>query len=344
MNIAGRKRTKSEILQRVGNAAQLGYVRRYELTDGKAKGVSAIDVATGGGLQFTVLPDRGLDISLARYNGINLSFLTATGETSPHFYEPSGIGWLRTFAGGLLTTCGLSHFGPPAADAVEPYGLHGRYSTLPAASVNSSATWDGDDYRLEVSGIVEDARIFGDKLRLTRVISAMAGENRIVIDDTLHNFGYQRSAAMILYHFNLGFPLVDDGASVHIDGSDVQPRDPDAAPGLPDWRKVIAPVPGYREQAFFHTMKKDVNGLATASIMNPALLGGLSLKLSFTADTLPYLTEWKMMGQGDYVIGLEPGSAPVMERSELIKRGLLRYLDADETRSHRIELSVSAGE
>ena len=65
----------------------------------------AIDVDTGaGGLRFTVLPDRGLDISLASYKGNNLSFLTPAGETHPAFYEPGGLGWLRTFTGGLLTT------------------------------------------------------------------------------------------------------------------------------------------------------------------------------------------------------------------------------------------------
>jgi len=31
---------------------------------------------------------------------------------------------------------------------------------------------------------------------------------------------------------------------------------------------------------------------------------GISLSIGFDTATLPYLTQWKMMGEGDYVLGL----------------------------------------
>jgi hypothetical protein len=100
---------KSETLKYIGNLSQLGGCRHYILSEGSARGMRATDIDTGSGLQYTVLPDRAMDISLASFKGINLVYLTCNGETHPAFYEPEGIGWLRTFAAGLLTTCGLTY-------------------------------------------------------------------------------------------------------------------------------------------------------------------------------------------------------------------------------------------
>ena len=105
-----------ELLQYIGNLDQLGGTRHYELTDCRGRNMRAIDVNSGSGLNYTVLPDRGMDISLASYRGINLVYLTSTGESHPAFYEPENSGWLRTFTGGLLTTCGLTYLGPPVLD------------------------------------------------------------------------------------------------------------------------------------------------------------------------------------------------------------------------------------
>ena len=91
-----------------GDLSQIGGTRHYELSEGKARGVRAVDVATGMGLQFTVLPDRGMDISRCSFRGTNLVYRTATGEVHPAYYDPHGQEWLRGFFGGLLTTCGLT--------------------------------------------------------------------------------------------------------------------------------------------------------------------------------------------------------------------------------------------
>jgi hypothetical protein len=128
MRIHGRELSREHVLRRIGHVAQVGGTRHYTLRDGRSKHVDAIDVDAGSGLCFTVLPDRGLDISLASYKGLNLVYLTPNGEAHPAFYEPEGLGWLRTFFGGLLTTCGLTYLGAPGIDGEQPLGLHGRYS------------------------------------------------------------------------------------------------------------------------------------------------------------------------------------------------------------------------
>ena len=48
----------------IGNDAQLFSVKEYTLTQGKARGVRAVDVSTAAGLDYTVLPDRCMDLSL----------------------------------------------------------------------------------------------------------------------------------------------------------------------------------------------------------------------------------------------------------------------------------------
>ena len=118
---------RNEIHQYIGNQVQLGGTRHYVLSDGWGRNLRGIDVNSGSGLQYTIMPDRGMDISLASFKGTNLVYITCNGETHPSFFEPENLGWLRTFAGGLVTTCGLTYLGSPVTDEGEQLGLHGRF-------------------------------------------------------------------------------------------------------------------------------------------------------------------------------------------------------------------------
>ncbi len=343
MKIGTKDYRPDELRQRVGNLAQLGGTRHVILNEGSSKGVAAIDVGTGAGLCFTVLPDRGLDISRASYKGINLAYLTPNGETHPAFYEPQGLGWLRSFFGGLLTTCGLTYLGPPGRDGEEELGLHGRYSNLPARQVQDRSRWDGETYRIEIDGTVEECVIFGDKLLLTRNITTQLGSRTITIHDRVENFGYQESPFTILYHINLGFPLLDASAELCATTKKTEPRDETAKTGLSEWSRFSAPVPGYSEQVFFHTVRPAQDGRACAALINRELAGGLGVQIRFDPKALPYLTQWKMMGQGDYVLGIEPGNVPVMNRAVLREKGLLPMLKPGEVREINVEIGVLEG-
>jgi len=199
---------RKEVQQYIGNQAQISGSRHYVLADGWGRNLRAIDINSGSGLQYTIMPDRGMDISLASYKGANLVYLTPNGETHPAFYEPENLGWLRTFAGGLLTTCGLTWLGAPVVDGDEPLGLHGRYSTIPAKQVSDLSVWVGEEYHMKVKGIVEEASLFGNKLRLERQIHTVQGQNTLRITDIITNFGYAPSPYTIMYHINLGYPLL----------------------------------------------------------------------------------------------------------------------------------------
>ena len=47
--------SKKDLLRRVGNLEQIAGVRSYVRTEGKAEGVRAVEVRTGGGLSYTCI-------------------------------------------------------------------------------------------------------------------------------------------------------------------------------------------------------------------------------------------------------------------------------------------------
>lgn len=341
MRLNGINYCRAELERRIGNLAQLGGTRSYELTEGSSRGVRAIDFCTGGGLGFTVLPDRAMDISRASYKGINLVYLTPNGEVHPSFYSPARDEWLRNFFGGLLTTCGLTHFGPACDDAGEPLGLHGRVANVPARKVCDLSGWDGDDYLLRVTGIVEECSLFGDKLRLTRTISAKLGENRLEIDDLVENFGYHESPFTILYHVNPGFPLLDAGSELFVSAGKPVAYAGESQPQINAARRFTAPQKKFEEQNFYYKMIGDASGNGTAALINHEL--SLGLYLEFPVDALPWLSEWKMMAEGDYVVGLEPCNTLLDSRPKLRAGNLLPTLAPGEQRHLSLTIGVLEG-
>jgi len=330
---------RPEIQQYVGNQSQLGGTRHYTLSDGWGKNLRCIDINSGSGLHYTVLPDRGMDISLASFKGINLVYITPNGETHPAFFEPENFGWLRTFTGGLVTTCGLTYLGAPVNDEGEQLGLHGRYSTIPARQVVDLSDWMANEYHIRVKGTVEEGHMFGNKLRLVREIGTVMGQNRILIEDTVTNFGNKPSPYTILYHMNLGYPLLSEDSELVIDPKKTIPRDDSALAGMNEFRKFIKPQPGYREQVFDHFMKADPDGEAVVTLKNNKL--GISLSIKFRIAQLPFLVQWKMMGIGEYVLGLEPCNVPGKSRKALKEEGILPWLKPGESVSNRIEVELS---
>jgi hypothetical protein len=329
---------KNEILKYIGNLSQIGACRHYTLSDGWSRGMRAADINTGGGLQYTVLPDRGLDISQASYKGVNLVYMTCNGETHPAFYEPEGLGWLRTFAGGLITTCGLTHLGPPCVDNGESLGLHGRFSTIPVRQFADLSDWDGNEYRYKVRGIIEEGFLFGNKVRMEREISSIGGQNVIYVKDQITNFGNKPSPYTILYHMNFGYPLLSEDAELIIDPLTSVPRDSEAVRGMADFGRFIKPQPSYNEQVFFHTMRGNNKGETGVTIRNKK--AGLALGIYFNMKQLPYVTQWKMMGYGEYVLGIEPCNVLCKSRKALREDNALPMLEPGESKINFLEITV----
>ena len=307
--------TRSELLRRVGDVSQLARVKPYRLIEGHVDGTLALDVSTGSGLEFTILASRGMDISSARHNGRPLAWRSATSDQHPAFFEPEGRGWLRSFYGGLVLTCGITWMGAAGEDQGQPLGLHGRISHIPATNVAWSGRWEGDDYVLTVSGRMRESVVFGENVQLTRTIEARLGESRFTIHDEVENMGYERTPHMILYHVNIGFPAVDSHSRLIAPTVSATPRDSDAEEGKADFARMQSPTPGFRERVYFHDMRPDSDGKVTTAIVNPEIDGGFGVYCAYRKEQLPYFTEWKMMGEGTYVVGMEPANALVLGRA-----------------------------
>jgi hypothetical protein len=334
----GRQMTRAELLRYVGDVSQIAGVRRFVLREGREEGVEAAEFATGTGFRFTVLVGRGLDISSADYRGMPLAWRSPTGDTHAAYYEPEGLAWLRSFFGGLVATCGLSSAGAPSTDQGREFGLHGRIGNTPAYAVWADGEWRGDEYHFWIQGKMRESIVFGENLVLTRRIEARLGESRLWIYDRVENQAHEPYPLMILYHINGGYPAVADGGRLLSATVSVRPRDAEAAEGKEEYAKFHAPTPGYKEKVYYHEIAADANGFVTTALVNDDL--GFGFYVKYKKAQLPYFTEWKMMGEGTYVVGMEPGNCLVEGRAKERERGTLQYIQPGEVREFDLELGV----
>jgi hypothetical protein len=336
-SIFGSPYGREELRRLVGGMAQVAGVRLAELAEGRVRGLRAAEVYTGSGFRFQVLVDRGLDLGAAEHSGRPLAWLHPALGT-PALHERAGLGWLRTFGGGLVTTCGLDHFGPPDPEG-EGFGLHGRASHLPAENLRVRQEWRGDDYVLEIEGETRQGRLFGENLRLERRLSTRLGATSLVLEDRVTNEGYRPAPLAVLYHCNFGFPVVSPGSELVVRDRSVRPRDPAAEAGLADHLRFSPPTPGFAEQVFFHDLQVGGDGLVAAAIVNRPL--GFGAFLRWRAAELPVLAHWKMTGEGEYVCGLEPSThAMTPTRREQRENGSLRDLAPGASVSFRLEIGA----
>jgi hypothetical protein len=334
----GRSYHPDELRRLVGDMTQVAGIRLVELADGRTRGMRAAEFFTGNGFRFQVLVERGLDLGAAEHAGRPLAWIhPALGP--PALYEPQGIGWLRTFGGGLLTTCGLTHFGPPDAEGPEAFGVHGRASHLPAENVRVRQEWVGDDYRLELEGETRQSRLFGENLRLRRRVATLLGATSLSLEDRIVNEGFRPAPFMALYHCNFGFPVVSPDSELLVSDRSVRARDEPARAGLDGHRRFEAPREAFAEQVFFHEPKADGDGFASAAIVNRTL--GFGAFVRWHAAELPVLAQWKMMGASEYVCGLEPATnAEAPSRRLLRDEGRLRELAPGQSVPIRLEIGV----
>ncbi|MBI3991234.1 MAG: aldose 1-epimerase family protein [Candidatus Omnitrophica bacterium] len=334
----GKEYSKKELLKRVGDISQIGGVRLAELTDGNQKGARVADFRTGAGFNFTVSLDRGMDISYAEYQGKPLCLRTATGDVAPSFYEPEGLGWLRGFYGGLVTTCGLTYMGMPCKDEGRDLGLHGRASYTPAKNIFVDGGWEKDEYLMWARGKVVEASVFGENICLEREITAKLGESRFFIHDEVENRGFQSTPLMLLYHVNVGFPVVDAGTKLVSPTRKAEPRDDEARDRAEEYNIMYPPAPNFKEKVYFHEMAQDREGFISAGLINHKLNFGVYIK--YPKRQFPYFIEWKMNGEGLYVCGIEPANALVLGRDKEREAGRLQFIKPGEVKKFHLEIGV----
>jgi hypothetical protein len=326
----------------IGSMQQLAGIRTSVLDDGKGRGLRVADVDNGSGLTFTALLDRGMDIGKASFKGVPLAYMSPVGYSHPAHFEGDDLRWLRNFTAGLMTGCGLTNVGLPD-DGIEddvdgPMGLHGRLSNTPAENVAVSERWKNDQYQMSISGIVREACFGRENLELKRTISTAMGDNSITFTDRVTNLDVKPSPLMLLYHINIGYPLLSENATLRANVAGTTPRNEDAAKEINEWMKCHAPVAGIDERCFFHNIGTDSDGMARMTIQNPDI--GLALEIAYRKKELPYFTQWKMLGEQQYVMGLEPANCHPDGQTQERENGTLRIIEPDETIEHKVTIAV----
>jgi hypothetical protein len=340
VNLFDRELTANSLLSRLGRLDQVAGSTLLTESEGPARGMRRIAVRCGE-LAFDVHPDRALDIGAFSFRGVPMAWTSPSGLVAPWNRDSAPMGWLRAFPGGLVSTCGLDAFGSPSEDEGEEYPLHGRAGTLQADHVGHDGRWTDDGgYEIVVSGRLRQARLFGENLELHREIRCRLGTGEVTIDDVVTNLGPASQPHMVLYHVNLGWPLLDEGATLRVPSAEVLPRDEDARSGVHAWDTFTPPSHPFPEQVFRHRLPDDA-GEARAVLTNPRL--GLALTLAFDTAELPHLFQWKMLGSRAYVLGLEPANSPVIEgRATARETGALPVLEPGESRHYRLTFRAVA--
>ena len=229
-----------------------------------------------------------------------------------------------------MSTCGLDHtlLGGTDDAAVfnyphrrtETYGLHGRYTGLPARLAGYGTSWHGDECVLWAEGEVVQVAVFGEQLVLYRRIEADLGGNALRITDTVTNTGATACPHMMLYHCNVGFPVVDDGAElIYPAGRGVCVSDACD----PDYRTLAAPRADFVEECYEHDMaagRRRHGQRRGASIVPP----GSASTSGTSAAVLPHHITWRQLGAGTYVVAMEPSTNRDAGRLDARERGELQ--------------------
>jgi Domain of unknown function (DUF4432) len=337
------------------NALQLGGIRTGTLDDPEAGGgdgdrgcrVALFD--TGSGLRFTVALGRGGDIVDAKYNDTNLAYLTPNGLAPTSHGVPRGDDWLRAWAGGLVTTCGPETIGTARIEDGKEVPLHGRYSNSPAAiiGIKNPSPQRGIN-EMSLSMLIRDSRMFGPVFEVRRTISCTLGVPEIHLHDEVTNLGDTPVSHNWLYHVNLGYPLLDEGAKLIYQGN---------AAAFPFTNKAMSSakinrfkrIPASRdrhtgagEDCVFIDPPADRKGLVHVGLVNTKRRIGL--ELIYPKKQLPRLVNWQRFApSGSYVTAIEPFYGSLLGKDNDPSQSARTTLRPGQRRSYGLTIRVLDG-
>ncbi len=327
------------------NVAQVGGIETSVLDNGAGRGLRIAWFNTGSGFRFKVVLDRAMDIADAFFNQHGLAWLSHLAATPPQPFSDKGADWLRTFGGGLITTCGLAHVGGPESDEFGERGVHGLISNLPA-QIESIIQPDPSRglYEMSITGVIRETKIFGPSLELRRTISATLGKSSLRLHDTVINRGNTAAPHMLLYHCNLGWPLAEEGSMLLWKGKVLQKDDQGALVECnpPKEFKVCPAVQethlGSGEEIAVVDMHTDSDGKTACGLYNPSL--DLALVLRYAKAQLPWMTNWRHWAKGEYVTGLEPATHPPIGQKKARAENSLIFIQPGETKEYQLEIDL----
>jgi hypothetical protein len=337
-----------------GNLQQWGGTRLVTLADGAERGVRAVEFRTTAGLEFAVLVDRGMDVAWARYRGRSIAWHSPTGFVAPAFREPGGLGFLRSFAGGLFTTSGLDHILFPQDDPNDTYnypassggsyGLHGRIANTPASLRGYGERWDGDRCVLFAEGEVRQSAALAENLTLRRRVETTLDGTSISWTDTVVNEGHYPGPHMLLYHINLGAPLLDPACRLVLPSRQVRWQTPGGGSDEGTHLRIDEPRAGFVEQAYEHDLRADADGRVRVALVNERDAGHpWGVQLTYDRAVFPYFFQWRLLDAGNYVLGFEPATNNAEGRAAARAAGELTLLEPGGSRTCTTRIAVLDG-
>ncbi len=306
--------------KRVGNNDQLVSVRRFRLDGGPGHGLLCISVEAGNGLSVTLVPDRGLDIYQVRYKGVNINYITPDGLTA---LEHRGFVDRRVDTGnflGMLTTCGLDNAGPTSLDQGRYYFQHGRLATIAVDDLSVSR----DDEAVIVSArTVEYATGDYSFVRRRKITIGCADIAFIMVEDEVENASGQPQQICLMYHYNFGFPFLDESLKLSIPSRSCRYKGSDDPVDMEDLLKVYPPDASWKAEVTYHVAASEEINTVRLENRNAAI----GVDLSFDGKSLPCFDIWRMFKEREYVLAIEPCNAFPYGRAAQREKGNAEFLD-----------------
>lgn len=296
---------------KISNLQQVASLRRYTLSEGRGKGLDVID-CDNGKIRFLLNVSKACDVMQLYHEGKNMSFLSKNAFTGRE------TGFLSRFEGGMLYTCGLD-----SAGGREGFELHGSLHNIPAEIVRAEC----NEQEIVVEAWIRDTALFGKNLLLKRKITAKLGADSFTLEDVLVNQGFKDEEYCLLYHVNVGYPMLDEGVKIFVDELSCVPRTPWAEQNAGSRYVITEPLNGQEETCYFLKLKT-----GKVEVVNEKL--AKTLTLTYSLDTLPCFVEWRSMASGDYALGIEPST------TELDDRFAYKTIKAGEEISFALQISV----
>ena len=318
-------------------------IRKGMFREGVSNGVEVVEVRNGD-FSFCILPTRGMGIWHAHLGETRIGWDSPVQSPVHPSYvnlqSRNGLGWLDGF-NELLCRCGLSFNGPPGRDEAvgspieSDLTLHGKIANLPAHSVE---VIHGDGQTVGVRGVINESTLFGPNLQLESTITTQLGQKSLQVKDVITNCGSASTELELLYHINVGHPVIGEGSKFALPASRVVPRDSRAAEDIETYLKYLGPTVGYTEQVYFFESLGDEANKSRALLQNQT--GDFGVSVQFDRQQLPCFSQWKctQATADGYVTGLEPGTNYPNFKSFERRNGRVKTLEPRE--SYTVELSL----
>ena len=273
------------MIKQISNIQEVAYIREYKFTAGKEKDVEVIEIFNGI-LRILLNKSKALDILQLFYKGKNMSLITKNGISN------SNGPFIDRFEGGMLYTVGFD-----SAGGREGFEIHGSFHNLTPTITKKEIS----DRNIVIEAYIEDTKLFGKHLVLKRRYTLGLNDNFLLLEDVLINKDTKPENYCILYHNNLGYPMLDENDEIIINNNLLIPRTKYAKETIKTWNIMGKAMDEVEETCYFIDV---IDGKAVLNNHKE----NIQFVLEYSKDTLPEFVLWKQTKSGDFALGFEPST------------------------------------